>query len=209
MGARRVLVALVGAAVVLAGCRVPGEWFPGHGKAEPSGVHVVAPANKTQAPASGEVPLDVRVASNLDPATLRVWIVAGWSDPTSTTEISGRLAHDATGATATIHAADLQPGLTTIKARAARKNGHGNETGYASFSWEPTVDTATADRCDPIATREVPDAVPERLLHRRRPDERHRSPGALRRAVDAVERRPACRSTPPSGTATTASAPAP
>src|SRR5205085_4485309 len=71
MGARRLLVVLVGAAVVLAGCRVPGEWFPGHGKAEPSGVHVVAPANKTQAPASGEVPLDVRVASNLDPATLR------------------------------------------------------------------------------------------------------------------------------------------
>jgi hypothetical protein len=153
MSARRCVVALVGAAVVLAGCRVPGEWFPGHGKADPSGVHVVAPANKSQAPASGEVPLDVRVASNLDPATLRVWIVAGWPEPTGTTEISARLTHDATGAKASIHAADLRAGLTTIKARAARKNGHGNETGYASFSWEPAVDTATADRCDPIATR--------------------------------------------------------
>jgi hypothetical protein len=147
------MVAVVGTVVVLAGCRVPGEWFPGHGPAQPSGVHIVAPANKTQAPASGEIPLDVRVEGDLDPATLRVWVVAGWPDPTSTTEISGRLTHDPTGATATLHAADLQAGLTTIKARAARKNGHGNETGYASFSWEPAVDTATADRCDPIAPR--------------------------------------------------------
>src|SRR6476659_9911166 len=135
MGARRWSVALVGALVVLAGCRVPGQWFPGHGPAQPSGVHVVAPANATQAPASGEVPLDVRLASDLDAATLRVWIVAGWPDPTATTDITGRLHRDAGGATAALHAADLHPGLLTIKARAARKNGHGNETGYASFSW--------------------------------------------------------------------------
>src|SRR3954451_17557849 len=98
MGARRWVVALVGAAVVLAGCKVPGQWFPGHGLAEPSGVHVVAPANRTQAPASGEVPLDVRLASGLDPTALRVWIVAGWPDPTSTVEVSARLVRDATGA---------------------------------------------------------------------------------------------------------------
>src|SRR6476659_7388946 len=135
MGARRWSVALVGALVVLAGCRVPGQWFPGHGPAEPSRVHVVAPANATQAPASGEVPLDVRLAKGLDPATLRVWAVAGWPDPPHPTEITARLARDASGARATIHAADLTAGLTTIKARAARRNGHGNETGYASFSW--------------------------------------------------------------------------
>jgi hypothetical protein len=153
MGARRWVAAVAATVVVLAGCRVPGQWFPGHGPAQPSGVHVVAPANATQAPRSGEVPLDVRVASNLDPSTLRVWIVAGWPDPMATTEISSRLTRDATGATAAIHAADLQPGLTTIKARAARRNGHGNETGYASFSWEPAVGTGSAARCDPIAAR--------------------------------------------------------
>src|SRR4051812_24858403 len=153
MGARRWLVVAVAAAVVLAGCRVPGQWFPGHGPARPSGVHVVAPANATQAPASGEVPLDVRLASNLDASTLRVWIVAGWPDPTATTDITGRLHRDASGATASLHAADLRPGLLTVKARAARTNGRGNETGYASFSWEPAVDTATANRCDPIAAR--------------------------------------------------------
>src|SRR4051812_50049911 len=88
MGARRWLVVAVAAAVVLTGCKVPGQWFPGHGPAQPSGVHVVAPANATQAPASGEVPLDIRLASNLDPTTLHVWIVAGLPAPAATPPVS-------------------------------------------------------------------------------------------------------------------------
>src|SRR3954451_235205 len=114
MGARRWVVALVGAAVVLAGCKVPGQWFPGHGPAQPSGVHVVAPANATQAPASGEVPLDIRLASNLDPSTLHVWLAAGFRVPAATTDVSARLVRDTTGAKATLHAADLRPGLLTV-----------------------------------------------------------------------------------------------
>ena len=144
---------LVGA-FVLSACRVPGQWFPGHGRAEPSGVHIVAPGNASQAPASGDVAIDVRVDANLDPATLKVWVIAGWPDPTATTSLPGnRLARDAHGATAQLHAADLTPGLVTIKARADKRDGTGRESGYASVSWEPNVDTATADRCDPIAAK--------------------------------------------------------
>ena len=138
MGARRWMVALVGAAVVLAGCKVPGQWFPGHGPAEPSGVHVVAPANRTQAPASGEVPLDVRLASNLDPTTLRVWIVAGWPDPTSTTEITARL--DARRHRREGRAARRRPAPRPADDqgdRVATRRAAATRTGYASFSWEP------------------------------------------------------------------------
>ncbi len=150
---RRAALMVTVIALVLAGCRVPGHWFPGHGPAGPSGVHVVAPANATQAPASGEIAVDVRVDSDLDPASLRVWVVAGWPDPTTTTEITKRIVIDAHGATAQLHAADLTPGLVTIKARAERRHGDEHESGYASVSWEPAVDIATADRCDPIAAR--------------------------------------------------------
>ncbi len=148
---RRLGVALVALAIVLAGCKVPGTWFPGHGIAKPTGVHVVVPANATQAPASGEVAVDVRLDARLDPASLRVWIVTGWPDPTGRTEITGRLVIDATGGTAQLHAADLTPGLVTIKARARRKDHSAYQSGYASVSYEPGVDTASADRCDPIA----------------------------------------------------------
>jgi len=153
LGTRRIAVLAALVAIVAAGCRVPGEWFPGHGAAAPSGVHIIAPANKTQAPASGEVALDVRLDANLKPSSLKVWVVAGWPDPTATTEITSRLTIGAHGGTAQLHAADLTPGLVTIKARATRTDGSGREYGYASFSWEPGVETATADRCDPIAAR--------------------------------------------------------
>ncbi|MGZ6929547.1 MAG: hypothetical protein ACXVK4_03370 [Acidimicrobiia bacterium] len=153
LGTRRVAVVAALVAVVASGCQVPGEWFPGHGPAAPSGVHVVAPANKSQAPASGDVALDVRLDADLRPSTLRVWVVAGWPDPTTTTDITDRLSIDASGATAQLHAADLTPGLLTIKARAWRRDKSEREVGFASFSWEPAVDTAAADRCDPIAAR--------------------------------------------------------
>jgi hypothetical protein len=152
-GARRVGLLAVVVAIVATGCKVPGEWFPGHGTAEPSGVHVVAPANKSQAPASGEVALDVRLDPDLRVSSLRVWIVAGWPDPTGSAEITDRLTSDAHGATAQLHASDLTPGFLTITARAWERDGSERELGFASFSWEPAVDTATADRCDPIAGR--------------------------------------------------------
>jgi hypothetical protein len=150
---RRLGIMSIAAVVVLAGCRVPGHWFPGNGPAAPSGVHVDAPANRLQAPASGEVPVDVRLDDDLKVSSLRVWIVFGWPDPTATTEITSRLVRDAHGATAALHASDLRPGLMTVKATAKLHGSHDEEVGFSSFSWEPGVDTADAARCDVLASR--------------------------------------------------------
>ncbi len=64
----------------------------------------------------------------------------------------------------TLHAADLRAGLTTVEATASwrRHWGHGrydrhddhrfpSERGSSTFSWEPAVDLATANRCDVLA----------------------------------------------------------
>jgi hypothetical protein len=153
----RTLVAaalLAALALVLAGCRL--GHHPGSGR--PSAVHVVAPASRTQAPASGEVPVDVRLDRHLDPGSLRVWLVTGgWHR--DRVEITDRLIRDASGATATLHAADLRPGLVTVEAAARERSGRyhrddhgsGSEWGSSTFSWEPAVDLTAANRCDVLA----------------------------------------------------------
>ncbi len=158
--------ALAVLALGLAGCRPHG---PGSGSGHSSGVRVVAPAARTQAPASGEVPVDVRLDRHIDAGSLRVWLVTGgWHQ--ARVEITDRFTRDEGGATALLHAADLRPGLTTVEAVASwRRWGHdhgrghdghghgkyeyqrGSERGASSFSWEPEVDVATANRCDVLA----------------------------------------------------------
>ena len=180
IGARRTLItlALVGAALVLAGCRAPGS---GSGDGRSGGVQVVAPAGRSQAPASGEVAVDVRLDRRLSVSSLRVWLVRGgkWGERV---EITDRLVRDESGATALLLAADLRPGLTTVEAFARPRHRHwtGNdhrdhrhdhgdrdrrhhdhrghrgqdgdpERGTSTFSWEPEVDLATAARCDVLA----------------------------------------------------------
>ena len=134
----------------LAGCR-----FHGHGPGGPTRVHVTAPADRSQAPASGEIPVNVRLDPKLDAKSLRVWLVTGSTWHRNRAEITNRLTRDASGATATLHAVDLTPGLTTVEAEASDKH-HGHdwrgETGSSTFSWEPAVDVATANRCDVLAS---------------------------------------------------------
>ncbi len=157
---RRLLVALVlvGAALVLAGCHGTSS---GAGNGRPGGVDVVAPAGRSQAPASGEVPVDVRVDRHLSVKSLRVWVVRGpwWSH--DRVEITDRLVRDDSGARATLHAADLQPGLTTVLATARPRQWWAHDRGRhvhdgvaqdsSTFSWEPAVDLASANRCDVLA----------------------------------------------------------
>jgi hypothetical protein len=149
-----VVVAVVG--LLVAACR-PGEWIPGAGRPPASGIHVVAPANKSQAPANGEVPIEVRVDRGIDAAHVRVTLVAGWPRPSRTPlDITARLTRNGSTLTGTVHAADLVPGLTTVRADARSRGGsHGfsrRHTAFASFSWEPQIDLTTAARCDVTAT---------------------------------------------------------
>jgi hypothetical protein len=125
---------------------------------------VVAPPDRSQASATGDVPVDVRLDDHLDAHTLRVWLVSGTWEHREKREITDQLVRDATGATGTLHAADLQPGITKVEAIAAKdgrwshgwRHDHDHgwrdlERGSSTFSWEPAVDLASADRCDILA----------------------------------------------------------
>jgi hypothetical protein len=92
----------------------------------------------------------VRLDSGLRVDSLRVWLLTGPSWHQARHEITARLVRDDHGATATLHAADLQPGLTTVQAVATRRwnRGHDTDQGASTFSWEPAVDLSTANRCD-------------------------------------------------------------
>ncbi len=64
--------------LALAGCHYPGGGSSGGGpSSRPSPVHVVAPADRSQAVAHGDVPVDVRLDDRLDAGTLRVWLLSG------------------------------------------------------------------------------------------------------------------------------------
>jgi hypothetical protein len=147
-------VFVAAAALGLAGCRI-------HPHPGGNDVRVVAPAGRSQAAASGDVPVNIRVDRDIEVDSLRVWVVAEGAPTRPRVEITSRLVLDATGATTTLHAADLRPGLTTIEAAATPRSRwrHGDrlrfvgtERGSSTFSWEPAVDLATANRCDILAT---------------------------------------------------------
>jgi hypothetical protein len=138
--------------LLLAACRVPGEWIPGEGRPHGrAGITVVAPANRSQAPASGEVPIRVTLAPGVDPTRVRVSLIAGWPEPSRPPlDLTGRMTRLGSTLTGTLHAADLAPGLSTVKAETVGR-GLGRRVAFASFSWEPAVEVATADRCDVTA----------------------------------------------------------
>lgn len=166
------VASLVVLAIGLAGCHYPGGGQPGPAPdPHPGRVHVVAPSDHSQAAANGDVPVDVRLDERMDARTLRVWLVSGSWEHRQKREITDQLVRDATGATGTLHAGDLQPGVTSLEATALPKSrwsrgrsddhdgesdhersSHDLERGASTFSWEPAVDLASADRCDILAT---------------------------------------------------------
>jgi hypothetical protein len=149
---RRLVVVAVGLALLATACRIPGEWIPGEGRPpRATKVHVTAPLNRSQAPASGDVPVEVRVDAGVDPARVRVSVIAGWPHPSRRPlDITDRMVRAGNVLTTTLHAADLVPGFSTVK---AETRGFGRRhVGFASFSWEPGIDLATAHRCDVTAS---------------------------------------------------------
>jgi len=152
--ALRSVVVVAVLAMVAGACRVPGVWIPGAGPVRQSRhVEVVAPANRSQAPASGEVPVQVQVDDWVDAARVRVTLVSGWPEPSrAPVDITDRLTRNGSTLTGTLHAADLLPGLNTVRADAPRRGFlHRRATGFATFSWEPAIDLTTAGRCDVTA----------------------------------------------------------
>lgn len=143
------IAGLLVVAVVAAGCL-------GHEWGRPAGsraVRVVAPADRSQLPATGaEFPLRVELSRSVDPTTVRVRVVGAGLDRAIA---PARLSVLDRTVTATLTTADLVPGSLTVEARAQRR-GHGPFrpwlVGRSTISWEPGVDTTDAARCDFLDT---------------------------------------------------------
>lgn len=108
-------------------------------------ITIVAPPDRTQAPQDGTVPVRIETSGRVRKGSVRALLVTGAVH----VDLTGRLVTTADGAaTTTLHAADLQPGVSSIVATARTTHGQGRVRATSSFSWEPTLDLATADRCD-------------------------------------------------------------
>ncbi len=117
-------------------------------------VHVVTPVDRSQAAPSGVVPLAIRVDRPLDPETLHVTVRSGLPGPTVLLDVTRRLTRTGSMFNGTLAAADLHPGLTTIEATAASREGSDERREHASatFSFEPSIDLTSAQRCDVLDT---------------------------------------------------------
>jgi hypothetical protein len=146
---RRVALVAIVVALIASGCAfVTSRVVPKTGPA--TRVHVLSPFDRTQADPSSGVQVTIRVDPPLDPTTLRVTVSTGRPGWTSFLDFTGRLNRNGSLFTGTLPAADLRPGLTTIEAVAAVSGEPVDERdhAFATFSFEPAIDLATAQRCD-------------------------------------------------------------
>lgn len=111
---------------------------------------IVSPADLSQADASGQVPVVIDLAFPVAPDGVTAHLLRGIDGPTPAI-VPVPLAVDDTTATATLEAADLVPGRHTLFVSVDRDgDGRPDATATAAFSWEPALDAATLDRCDPL-----------------------------------------------------------
>jgi hypothetical protein len=111
---------------------------------------IVSPADLSQADASGDVPVVIDLAFPLGEGSVTAHLLRGIDGP-SASILPVALAVDGTTATATLTAADLLPGRHTLYVHVDRDaNGQPDSTATATFSWEPALDAATLERCDPL-----------------------------------------------------------
>jgi len=124
--------------------------------------HILSPADRSVADASGEVPVSIDLVTPLPPGgKLRLQLLVG-VDPQPTDGLPhpalreldlSRFTLSGTSLTGSLHAADLLVGRSWLFVSVDR-NGHGlgGPADSASFSWEPGIDLGTADRCDFLDT---------------------------------------------------------
>jgi len=111
---------------------------------------VTAPAQGSVAPASGDVPVAVDFQVAVAPGKVKLTLLTGVDDGGGRiVDLTPRATVVGTTATAALGAADLAPGRSTVFASVDRDgDGKADASASASFSWEPSIDRATADRCD-------------------------------------------------------------
>jgi hypothetical protein len=112
---------------------------------------IVSPADLSQADPSGAVPVRVDLGAALGPAgTVAARLVRG-IDAAGASIVPVPLTVAGTEASAELAAADLRAGRNTLFVNVDRDgDGRAESSASATFSWEPELDLATADRCDPL-----------------------------------------------------------
>src|SRR3954447_6376254 len=107
-----------------------------------SPLQVLAPANHSQVPANGSLPIDVRIGAAVAPGPVRATVSAR-SGLGTATDITNRLTVASGHATGALGAADLRAGFGVVTANGTLSAG-GKTTVQSVFSWEPAIDTSVA-----------------------------------------------------------------
>lgn len=123
-------------------------WLPAATCAPPPLV-IVSPADLSQASQSGDVAIEIDLGAPLGVgATVHANLLRG-IDGSSKSILPVTLAVADRRATASLHAADLLPGRSSLFVSVDRDGDLRPEsTATATFSWEPDVDVSNASRCD-------------------------------------------------------------
>lgn len=121
------------------------------GGCTPPRLAILAPADRSQAPASGDVPVEVDLGAALGPTgTVSARLLRG-TDAGAPAIAPVPLSVDGTGASASLSAADLVPGRNTLFVSIDRDgDGTPESTVSSTFSFEPAVDAATLETCEPL-----------------------------------------------------------
>lgn len=135
--------AIAAAFVVLTG------WLAGASCSQAPRLAIVTPADLSQADASGSVPVSIDLGAPLDAAgSVHANLVRGIDDAARSI-VAVPLSVSGASATASLGAADLLPGRSSLFVSVDRDgDGRADATASATFSWEPEIDVANADRCD-------------------------------------------------------------
>ncbi len=112
-------------------------------------LRIVTPPDLSQAPASGSLPIEIDLGAPLEAGgSVHANLLRG-IDGSTKSILPVSLQVTGTTATATLGAADLVPGRSSLFVSIDRNgDGQPEATVSSTFSWEPALDVSDADRCD-------------------------------------------------------------
>ncbi len=124
-------------------------WLSGASCSAPARLAILSPADLSQASASGNVPIEIDLGAALAAGgSVSANLVRGTDGPARSI-LPVPLSVSGATATASLGAADLLPGRSSLFVSVDRDgDGRPDATASATFSWEPEIDVTNADRCD-------------------------------------------------------------
>ncbi len=143
-GRRTILLAAV-LAMLAAGC----SWIPvlqANPGTDRSTIQILTPSPESQADESGIVNVEVRLASNAIPSTVKASIRSGSTPRDSWDDITDQFVVDQGRATATIQTAEV--GISKLRVSVKRRGRSAMRHATTTWSWEPGL--ATPPGCDAL-----------------------------------------------------------